>query len=126
MSVVLDASAVLAVLQDEPGAAFVSSMMRGAVMSTINFSEAIQKAATQTGEYDRLPHMIARFDVQLIPFDSVQAQAAARLESRTRKRGVSFADRACLALGGATGLPILTGDRKWPELGLALDIRLIR
>jgi PIN domain nuclease of toxin-antitoxin system len=48
------------------------------------------------------------------------------MREKTRSGGLSLADKACLALGRATGLAVLTADKVWMELGLGLEIRLIR
>ncbi len=60
------------------------------------------------------------------PFDANQAVAAAALRAATRSHGLSFGDRACLALAQSTGLPVLTADRAWRGVGLDVDIEVIR
>lgn len=70
--------------------------------------------------------MIDRFDIRIVPFDYEQAILAAKLREATKVKGLSFADRACLALAPSLSLPVLTADRKWSELSLDLDVCLIR
>jgi PIN domain nuclease of toxin-antitoxin system len=60
------------------------------------------------------------------PFEILHARLAVRMREQTRKAGLSLGDKACLALGKATGYPILSADRAWAELGLGLEIQLIR
>ena len=61
-----------------------------------------------------------------MPFDEAQARAAARLWSPTRRPGLSFADRACLALGLRLGRPVATADPIWATLDVGAEIVLIR
>jgi ribonuclease VapC len=60
------------------------------------------------------------------PFDADQAVEVGGLEPALRGRGISLGDRACLMLARARGLPVLTGDRKWAELDLGVEVRLFR
>jgi len=62
----------------------------------------------------------------VVTFDAESAYAAAMLRDRTRQFGLSLGDRACLALGAARGLPVLTADRSWAELSIGVEVRLIR
>lgn len=126
VTVVLDASALLAVLQNEAGTDVVVKSMRSAILSAVNLSETIAKAGSKTGRHATLYKMIDRFDIRIIPFDREEAALTAELRERTHGKNVSFADSACLSLALQHGLPVLTGDRKWQALDLGIDIRLIR
>jgi PIN domain nuclease of toxin-antitoxin system len=123
---VIDASAVLAVCNQEPGGIEARSKMRGGLISTVNLSEVFQKSL----KLNKLP--LARAIVQtaglrIVPFEESHALVSAELAFKMpRKKDVSFADRACLALGIVESLPILTGDRVWSELGLDAQIELFR
>jgi len=124
--VVLDASAVLAVLNDEPGAEEVYPYLPGALLSTVNAAEVVAKlvdwgfAAEKAGSLlDRLGLEDARFEVH----DVVQS-ASIRVASRTA--GLSLGDRACLALAKRQGLPALTADRQWLTIDVGVDVRMIR
>ena len=50
----------------------------------------------------------------------------ARLRALTRAHGLASGDRACLALARRLGLPALTADRTWAELGLGISVVVIR
>lgn len=63
---------------------------------------------------------------RVLPFDRIQADAAAWLHADGRQWELSYADCACLALAAVRGFPVLTGDRKWAELPIAVEVRLIR
>lgn len=124
--IVLDASALLAIIFEEPGREAVLDAIAHGVSSSVNFSEALAKASDKAFDPREVRHQLLRLKLTLAAFDDKQALLAASLRQPTRGHRLSFADRACLALGMDCGLPILTGDRKWQELDLGLDIRLIR
>jgi ribonuclease VapC len=60
------------------------------------------------------------------PFDAARAFAAGSLVMRTKRLGLSLADRACLALAIELGIPAVTADRAWSKLDLPVEIRVIR
>lgn len=126
MSVVLDASAVLAFLHDEPGSLVVSRALEGALVSSVNWSEVLQKALDRSVGVDGMQQEFVDLGVTFEPFTQDHAEIAAQLWSKTRSHGLSFADRACLALGIDQNLPVLTADRAWRQLELTVEIRVIR
>ena len=126
MSVVLDASALLAFLHEEPGGERVSPVLEGAHVSAVNWSEVLQKALQQGVDIDGMQQEFVEVGVTFEPFTPEQAETAARLFTRTRDHGLSLADRACLALAMEMGLPVMTADRAWAGLGLDLEVDVIR
>ena len=126
MSVVLDASALLAYLQLEPGAGSVRAALGRALMSTVNWTEVIQKAAGSESEAAELRVDLESLGLVLEPFSAGQAETAGFLRARTLEYGLSLGDRACLALAIERGETILTADRVWPRLSLGIGIELIR
>ncbi|MFO1430059.1 MAG: type II toxin-antitoxin system VapC family toxin [Candidatus Competibacteraceae bacterium] len=126
MSVVLDASALLAYLHDEPGNEAVEKVLAGAMISTVNLAEVIQKAMARSVEVQGLRQDLEALGLDIIPFTATQAEGAARLWQRTRAFGLSLGDRACLSLGLELALPVLTADQEWRQLELGLEIQLIR
>ena len=126
MSVVLDASALLAFLHEEPGGERVSPVLEGAHVSAVNWSEVLQKALQLDVEIDGMQQEFVDVGVTFEPFTPEQAETAARLFTRTRGHGLSLADRACLALALEMGLPVMTADRAWARLGLDLEVDVIR
>ncbi len=126
MSVVMDASALLAFLHEEPGGDQVSPVLDGARVSAINWSEVLQKSLQRAANTDGMQQEFASIGVIFEPFTAGQAEIAARLYAQTRKHGLSLADRACLALAMEHGLPVMTADRAWASLGLDIDIQVIR
>jgi len=125
-SCVLDASALLAMLQDEPGGDIVQELLETAAISSVNWSEVTQKALERQMEIEELRHDLEALGLEILPFTAVLAETTARLRSATRKVGLSLGDRACLALAAVLGLPAVTTDRIWPDLGLPIKIRVVR
>lgn len=126
MTVIVDASAILEVLQGEAGADAVIVQAQSALMSAVNFSEMLAKASDLSIEVATLQRGVAGLELQIESFTEGQAIIAAGLRPMTRALRFSQADRACLALGIDKQLPILTGDRVWMTLDLGVDIRMIR
>ena len=126
MSVVLDASALLAYLQDEPGGERVRAVISQAVMSTVNWAEVIGKARDQGVDTRGLQQDLQSLGLALEPFSAAQAEIAGRLKERNRPHGLSLGDRACLALGDDRGETVCTADRAWLDLELGVNIQAIR
>ncbi len=122
---VLDASAVLAFLHRERGGDVAARHLVSAVVSTVNWSEVLQKALSR-GVAPARVRQLEMVGLELAQFTPLQAALAADLWFATRSAGLSLADRACLALGMDRHLPVLTADRRWSELGLDLEIASIR
>jgi ribonuclease VapC len=129
---VLDASALLAMIYEEPGAdRLESTVRRGALISSVNWAEALSRMA-ERGEpvIEAVPRVRAVIEalgaLTIVPFDDAQALEVARLRVLTRPLGLSLADRACLALGRLHRLPVLTTDRAWRSLRLSVKIEVIR
>lgn len=126
MSVVLDASALLAYLHDEPGSEAVEKVLSEAMISTVNLAEVIQKAMARSVEVQGLRQDLEALGLSIIPFTETQAEGAAQLWQKTHAFGLSLGDRACLSLGLELALPVLTADQEWRRLELGLEIQLIR
>jgi PIN domain nuclease of toxin-antitoxin system len=126
MTAVLDASAVLALYFEEPGADRVRSALPGACLSSVNYTETISKCLDRGQGIDTALRKIAAIGVEIVAYDTELARRAGELRPLTRRLGLSLADRACLALAAREALPVLTADRSWKSLSLGLDIRLIR
>lgn len=125
-SVVLDASAVLALLQNEPGADAVLASLAGATISAVNLSEVVARLADREVPAEDIRRAVAHLGLRVEPFDADAAYRAGMLRPQTRPLGLSLGDRACLALANALGVAALTADRQWRELALGIEIRSIR
>ncbi len=124
----LDASAVLAFVKDETGADRVDELMRAgeAVVSAVNLAEAVSKLTDDGWPIERVRSGIATTGARSVAFLVEDAYIAGLLRERTRHRGLSLGDRACLALALRLGAPALTADRSWGELELGIEVVLIR
>jgi ribonuclease VapC len=126
VTVNLDASALLALLLDEPGAPVVRSALPGAEISTVNLSEVMAVVVERGGSAEDVLGFAAEQGLWIRAFADADAGAAAELRPSTRRAGLGLGDRACLALGRARGLPVLTADRVWAELDVGVAVRLVR
>ena len=121
---VLDASAVLALLQEEPGADEVESLLDSALMSSVNLSEVIQKAEQHGVNTEGLEYDLEALGIEFRDFDVGTARPAAELWSKGS--GLSLGDRACLALAASERFPAVTADGRWSKLKLPVDVRVVR
>ncbi len=123
---VLDASAVLAVLDGEDGADVVEPILQDAVISSVNFSEVAGKLVDQGIPHENVRSILDALQLNVRTFDAGQAYAAAELRG-TAPRQLSLGDRACLALAAALGGTAVTADRHWAAEPIAgVSIRVIR
>lgn len=127
MSVVVDASAVLAFLKFEPGAEVVTEYLQGALLSAVNLLEVLEKSVKiEPGAAEKTVRLLLGWQVEFVPFDSDQALIAATIRQQVGTADVSLADRVCLALAKSRGLPVVTADRLWTTLPLGLNVIQIR
>jgi ribonuclease VapC len=125
--VVLDASAVLALLNDEPGAdKLTPELLSNAASSTVNLAEVQTKLVSEGGIPDEAWEDTLSPIREAMPFTAEQARIAGSLVAQTAALGLSLGDRACLALGIALGAPIYTADKSWKKLSLGVRIHVIR
>ena len=125
--VVLDASAILAILNQEPGAEKLTlAVLSGAVSSTVNLAEVQTRLVSKGGVPDEAWEDALSTVREAIPFSEEQAKIAGGLVSQTRALGLSLGDRACLALGIQLGAPVYTTDQAWKKLKLGISIHLLR
>jgi ribonuclease VapC len=123
---VLDASALLAMLHAEPGGDLVRGLLQTASISTVNWSEVIQKALDRDVEVQGLRQELEALGLRILPLTADQAERTAFLRAETRHLGLSLGDRACLALAAELGLPAVTADRAWQDLSIGIEIRVAR
>lgn len=126
MSVVIDASATLALLFNERGGDVVKRAIRGSLISAVNLDEVLHKGARKTLSFVSTLALLNRLEVTVIPFDLRQAEIAAALHPKFHGLDISFGDRACFALATVSSRPVLTTDRDWSVLDLDVQIIQIR
>ncbi len=128
---VLDASALLALMQSEPGSEVVDALLEDheCVASSVNIAEVGSKLVDKGLAPDQLSRVLSQIDVQTIDFDAEQATACAALRATTRELGLSLGDRACLALARGMQATAVTADRAWADLDesvIGVRVQLIR
>ncbi|MGH2452537.1 MAG: type II toxin-antitoxin system VapC family toxin [bacterium] len=124
-SIVVDASAVLAVLNQEPRAKQWSGSLADAAVSTVNLSEVVAKLSEVGIDERRIRGALDGLGMAIVSFDADFAYDAGLLRSRTKTLGLSLGDRACLALAIRMKLPALTADRAWTRLRLEAEIAVM-
>jgi PIN domain nuclease of toxin-antitoxin system len=123
-SVVLDASAILALVQGEPGADEVESLLDGASMSSVNLSEVIQKGEQHDVNTEGLEYDLEALGIGFRDFGVAAARPTAALWATGS--GLSLGDRACLSLAVELELPAVTADRRWAAIEVPIPVRVVR
>ena len=124
--IVLDSSALLAMLFFEPGCERVAELIPRSCMSTVNLAEVLGRLARDGRAVDEVLDHIEEMGIAWIAFDRETAIAAAGLLRPTAALGLSLGDRACLALARLRNVPAVTADRAWGRLDLDIAIEVIR
>jgi PIN domain nuclease of toxin-antitoxin system len=123
---VADASAILALLKQEPLGQLQPRRLFRATISAVNLSEVLERLCSGGLNQLQAEEAVAELDLQVADFDESQARLAAYLRPQTRSTGLSLGDRACLALGRHLGYPVITADRAWARVEVGVEIILIR
>ena len=114
--VVLDASAVLALLNREPGGELVERYLGDGVISAVNAAEVLSKLVDAGLSPDEAKESLSLLGLRILSFDLRDAEAVAALRTRTQSKGLSLGDRACLALGLRLEAVVVTAERSWAGL----------
>jgi PIN domain nuclease of toxin-antitoxin system len=123
---VLDASALIAFLRKEPGEDRVAPVLSHACISAVNLAETLGKMVEYGKALDAVAYQIERLSIPVIPFDGEHARIAASFWKPTRAVGMSFGDRACLALALHLGVPAFTTDSLWLKCDVGVQVIKIR
>ena len=123
---ILDASALLALLQGEAGAEEVQRVYDRSLVSAVNMAEVASALVESGMDMETVRRQLMSAPVEVVSFEGEQMFEAARLRRLTHHARLSLADRACLALARIRKLPVLTTDRAWRSLKLGVVVRVIR
>lgn len=128
MPFILDASALLAVVLDEPGEQLVlEAMAVGAEMSSVNAEEVASRLYKESWTTMEIRSLFQELSILVLPFDLDAAMLSGQYRPATQPFGLGLGDRACLATAYLQACPVLTADRTWTQLDLqGVDIRCIR
>ncbi|WP_052666410.1 PIN domain-containing protein [Nitriliruptor alkaliphilus] len=130
MSVVLDASAVLALLQAEAGSERVAAAIGDARLPVVNLAEVLAKHVDAGADPQPVPGELRALGCELVAVTERDAELQAVVRAAEHASGrpgrLSLADRCCLAVGLRLGLPVMTADRAWADLDLGVDVEVIR
>ncbi|ELR97222.1 type II toxin-antitoxin system VapC family toxin [Gloeocapsa sp. PCC 73106] len=126
MTVVLDASALLAYLKGESGEEMVDNVLSESAISSVNWAEVVQKCLAAAVPIDGMIDDLQSLGLVVEAFTIEDGEITGRLWEQTRATGLSLGDRACLSLGLRLGVRVLTCDRAWSSLNLSLNINIIR
>lgn len=112
---VLDASAVLALLNKEKGHEQVLAVLPMAVVGTVNLTEVMSKLCERGVPRDAALEAVQCLGVEIVGHSLAHALRAGELRPVTKVFGLSLGDRACLALGHERNALVITAERHWDE-----------
>ena len=128
MTLLLDASALLAYLLDEPGADLIDDRLHESAISSVNLGEVATRVAARGGDPRDVIDEVLDSGLDVYEFTFTNSVRLMDVNTLERRWGItlSLGDRCCLATAMAEDLPVLTADREWTRFADLLDVRLIR
>ena len=129
-AVVLDSSALLALINEEPGCERVAAALARSIMSSVNVAEVVGKLGDKGFTIAEIGDILRELVPDIRSFTPRHAVTAGELRSATRLLGLSLGDRACLALAMELKATVMTCDRAWsqiaPELMEGVVVEVVR
>lgn len=123
--VILDASALLAMLKGERGADKVAGAIADARISAVNYAEVVSHFIHAGMPEREIDAMLDPLPMTVVPIDKALAESAGRLRAITARAGLSLGDRFCLALARRDGLPAWTSDQAWNSIVDAAGVEIV-
>jgi len=123
---VLDASALLCLINRERGWESVVEALPRSRIGAVNLGEVVARMCDRGMTPDAIDTALSLLDLHVIEFDAELARASGLLRQKTRAAGLLLGDRACLALAARLGAIALTADRAWLDVDAGANIEMIR
>lgn len=125
-ALVLDTSAILAFLLQEPGGSDVGLMLEGrALVSAVNVQELLVKLISKGMSPYHARLTVRSLNLECHAHSIETAEAAAELVLHTKDKELSLGDRSCLALARKSDMPAVTGDRVWSEIAQEIGVNVV-
>ena len=124
--VILDASALLAFMNGEPGGDAVPAATGEAAISAVNLAEVVSVLTAQGMSEELVREQLDQLVLDVRDFGRPAAFETGLMVAKTRSLGLSLGDRACLASARQEGIPALTSDRSWANVDVGVTVQLIR
>lgn len=123
---ILDASALIAMLQKEKGAGKVAEVIASARMCAVNYAEVVSHYAYLKMPAVTIDAMLDPLPITIVPADGALSKIAGNLRALTASAGLSLGDRYCLALAKLDGLPAWTSDTQWNLVAKDVDVKVVQ
>lgn len=127
VKILLDASALIAVMMGESGAEAVERHLdSGVSITSVNLAETISKLMQYGFSAEELEEVIVESQIQVVPFEKAHALLMPIFQPYIKSHNLSLADRVCLSVAQKNGYIVLTTDTTLAKLALDINVRLIR
>lgn len=123
---VLDSSAVLCLISQEPGADAVAALMQHAVISTVNYAEVVTKLIERSSDPEATAQYLGNMELSVVNYTQAQAFQTGAFRQLTKPAGLSLGDRACLALAAERKAIAVTTDRAWLKVNIGVEVKIVR
>ena len=123
-TIVLDASALIAMLKKEPGGDKVAQVIGDTKITAINYAEVISHFCHAGMPVAEVDAMLSPLPMVVVSADEKLARLAGHLRTMTSSAGLSLCDRFCLALAQLEKLPAWTSDRNWQAIAEAVQVEI--
>jgi ribonuclease VapC len=124
-TIVLDASALIAMLKHEPGGDSVAKAIGDSKITAINYAEVVSHFCHAGMPVTEVDAMLNPLPLVIVAADAKLARLAGQLRTITSSAGLSLGDRFCLALAKSENLPAWTSDRKWQSISEAVQVEIM-
>lgn len=123
---VMDASALVAYVRQEPGSEKVAAALRSAVVAAPNWAEVLRVLQQKVGwEFETTIRLLKARGVRVEPVTEDDAEKVARLRRAVANSDLSLADRFCLAVAERLEVPAYTSDQAWATATTEAEVVMI-